>query len=151
LHRNGKKLKTLYKLFRATTIGLLMLCAALLTVAVVLVVFKIPLSLEPFRPRIQTMASQAIGRPLEISGPVRVTPGLWPALEINSLEIGNPPGWAGEPFLRVDALRGTLSLTGLLSGRLIFGEASAQGLRARLARRADGEENWTFAPAPAAG
>ena len=142
--RKSDKLKILLKLLRATAIGLLLLCATVLAVAAVILAFEIPVSLEPFRPRIQAMASQATGRPLKISGPLRLTPTLYPAFEINQLEVGNPPGWPGEPFLRVDALRGALNLLALLDGRLELGEVSAQGVRARLVRSADGEANWSF-------
>ncbi len=143
-YRNGEILKILLKLFRATTIALVMLCALALAVAAVVLIFEVPVSLEPFRPRIQALASQAIGRPLIISGPIRITPTLWPTIEINRLEIGNPTGFPGQPFLRVDALRGALDLIGLLNGRLAFGEVSSRGVRARLVRHADGETNWSF-------
>jgi AsmA protein len=64
---------------------------------------------------------------------------------VGDAALGNPPGFAGDPLLRVRSARLSLRIWPLLSRREIeIGAVRIEGLQANLVGRKDGSNNWTF-------
>jgi len=124
-------------------LGALLLLGIALVVAVVTLV-------DPARYRaIATDAvQQATGRTLTIGEDVGLK--LFPccAIELDEATLGNPPGFAGEPFLRIKSAELAIRLWPLLSRREVeIGTVRLDGLKASLVGRKDGSNNWTFGDA----
>ncbi|MEQ1803585.1 MAG: AsmA family protein [Gammaproteobacteria bacterium] len=126
------------------------LCVLLLLGVAVLVAVVTLVDPDRFRPAIVTAVQQSTGRALTLGGDVGLK--LLPccAVEVTSATLGNPPGFDGEPFLRVDSARLAIRLWPLLTRREVeIGTVRIAGLQANLAGRKDGSNNWTFTdPAP---
>ena len=54
-------------------------------------------------PLIQSRASAALGRPVTV-GQLHLSPGRISRITVDDVVIGNPPGWEGEPFVKVPRL-----------------------------------------------
>jgi len=129
-------------LFKWLLIGLgaLLLLSVALAVAVATLV-------DPARYRaLATDAvQQATGRTLTIGEDVGLK--LFPccAVRLDQAALGNPPGFAGEPFLQIKSAELAIRLWPLLSRREVeIGTVRLDGLKARLVGRKDGSNNWTF-------
>jgi uncharacterized protein involved in outer membrane biogenesis len=62
------------KLVRRMFVGLLAVIGVLVTLVVVVILLRFPLSLGSAAAGIETAASKALGRPVVIEGPIRLTP-----------------------------------------------------------------------------
>jgi len=121
-------------------LGVLLLLSIALAVAVVTLV-------DPARYRaLATDAVQeATGRTLTIGEDVGLK--LFPccAVRLDEATLGNPPGFAGEPFLHIRSAELAIRLWPLLSRREVeIGTVRLDGLKASLVGRKDGSNNWTF-------
>jgi len=128
---------------------LLLGLAALLLLGIALVVAVVTL-VDPARYRaIATEAvEQATGRALTLGGDVGLK--LFPccAVGFDEATLGNPTGFAGEPFLHIRSAELAIRLWPLLSRREIeIGTVRLDGLKANLVGRKDGSNNWTFSDA----
>lgn len=95
-----------------------------------------------YRDRLEQLAEQRLGRPLEIGGPLDFKVFPWLSIEARQLALGNPPGFGDEPFARVANARVGVKLLPLLRKRMEVSRISIQGLDARLVTRSDGHSNW---------
>lgn len=123
--------------------------ATLLVLGVVLIVAVMTL-VDPARYRsLATDAvQQATGRTLTLGGDVGLK--LLPccAVAFDEATLGNPPGFAGEPFLHIKSAELAIRLWPLLSRREVeIGTVRLDGLKANLVGRKDGSNNWTFGDA----
>jgi len=116
----------------------------------------VTLDASPLRARLADTFSQNIGRQVRFDGPVKIEVSAHPKLLVGGLHIANAPGFDGGDLASLGEARLALDLWPLLfQRRLQVEELSGSTVRARLQRRADGSNNWTFvlrrspAPAPA--
>ncbi len=115
-----------------------------LGVAVIIAVVTL-VDTDRFRPAIVSAVQQSTGRSLALDGDVGLK--LFPccAVEVTQAELGNPPGFDAEPFLRVGSARLAIRLWPLLARREVeIGMVSIAGLEANLVGLKDGSNNWTF-------
>ena len=106
---------------------------------------------ERLRPAIVTAVQESTGRALALDGTVGLK--LLPccAVEVTDVALGNPPGFAGEPFVQARSARLSIRLWPLLTRRAVeVGNVRISGLRANLVGRKDGSNNWTFTDTEAA-
>lgn len=125
---------------------LLLGLGTLLVLGVALVIAVVTL-VDParFRPAIVTAVQQATGRTLTLGGDVGLKFLPCCAVEVTRAELGNPAGFAADPFLRVGSARLAIRLWPLLTRRDVeIGMVRVAGLEANLVGRKDGSNNWTF-------
>jgi AsmA protein len=109
-----------------------------------------------FKPRIAAAVKASTGRELVLSGDLKLSVFPWIALELGPGSLGNPPGFAAEPFLSFNHAAVRVRVWPLLAKRLDIGRVELDGLDVRLLKNAAGRGNWqglgrtTVAPAAAA-
>lgn len=119
---------------------------SVLVAAIVLLVIAAAIAL-PFvvdTPRVQALivstASQALGRPVKFASvSVAVLPR--PAVKLHDLEVADDPQFGSEPFLKLETGRLALKLSGLLTGRVEFGDLTLGKPVITLIRNPDGVLN----------
>ena len=131
----------------------ILLWAVVALTAVVLAIFAalaigVPLSLEPLREPMAAAASQALGRRVSISGPLKLVPAFSPTVEIRGVSIANPPDWPEGELVHLDLARLQIGVLSLLWRRATVEELRVEGVALRLEIDANGAENWRFAVAP---
>lgn len=98
---------------------------------------------DVFKPRIVAALAAATGRPVELPGDLELAWYPWLALRTGAGQVGNPPGFDGEPLLRWREARIGARLLPLLRGELELDRLRLAGARIALRRTADGRDNWS--------
>src|SRR5690242_15928518 len=129
------------------TTGSLLALALLAALGVVVFVYRVDPNV--FRGRIETAASQALGRPVRLSGDLHWRLGMRIAIESRGGEIANAAGFDG-PFASWRALRMDVAARPLMRRELHIGRVEIDGLALRLQRDAAGRGNWLLEAHPAA-
>ncbi|MBC7951965.1 MAG: AsmA family protein [Rhodospirillaceae bacterium] len=94
-----------------------------------------------YKDQIIARAEASTGRPVTISGPVRLRLLPSPAISAEGLAVGNPPGTEGQ-LATVERLRLRLALLPLLVGRVEISSLELDRPVLHLARLPDGRSNW---------
>ncbi|MFW5815234.1 MAG: AsmA family protein [Wenzhouxiangella sp.] len=113
--------------------------ALLVLAAVVLVMLVEP---DDYRDRIAAQASSALGREVRLDGPLSLR--LWPriALDIRSLSVANPAGFADAPALaEVGQASVSVGVWPLLRGELDIGQLELRDATVTLVTAPDGSSN----------
>lgn len=99
---------------------------------------------ETYRKQIETAASDALGRKVTVTGPIRI--GVIPRIEARAggAAIANAQGFGDKPFASMGELRIAVKLLPLLSSRVEVDEFVLVQPDIALAQAADGTNNWTF-------
>ena len=113
-------------------VGVALVAAALLAVWLLV-------NPNDFKPRIAAAVKASTGRELVLSGDLKLSVFPWIALELGPGSLGNPPGFAAEPFLSFNhaAVRVRLERRGLPPIKLLplqLGVTLAAGFHACPAR-----------------
>ena len=116
--------------------------AALIAVILVFVLFEIPIGLDWLKGKIETTATEALGRPFSIDGSLAILPSVPPAAQVEGVRIGNPAGWSDADLVRLDLARAGLRILPLLKGEILIEEITVDGLQVNLETNAKGEPNW---------
>lgn len=121
--------------------GLAVAIGALASIAIVFLFF---MDFGRFRPQVEAAASEALGRPLEITGPfeVRVLPS--PRVLVEGLALANAPWSAQETMASVDHFSARIRLFSLLFGPVVVEDLQLKGVDLLLEEGPDGKNNWTF-------
>ncbi len=133
--------KVLLRWFGLAIVGAITILA--LVVAVVIIIAP-RIDLSSMRPRIEAIAGQALGRSMELQGPLAVTLSLSPSLEAGQIRIGNPSNWSRSEFAWIDKISASIALIPLLREQIVFNEINASGVRLALEADVDGQNNWTL-------
>ena len=126
------------------------LLALLLLALVAIVVVVLTIDPDGFRGRIETAASAALGRDVQLSGGLRWRLGWRTAIESRGGQIANAPGFGPLPFAEWQSLRLGLALRPLLRREVELDRIELVGARLRLQRDAAGLANWNFSAQPSA-
>lgn len=115
----------------------------LLLIAAVLIVPQMIPS-DVYRTRIQSAASSALGRDVEVTGDVNVR--VFPRIEARAgaTTIANPDGFGDAPFATMGELRAAVKLIPLLFQRVEVDEFILVEPSIALIALEDGSNNWTF-------
>jgi AsmA family protein len=106
---------------------------------------EISISAGPWRDRIARAASDALGRPVALEGPLELVPSLRPILKVGGIRIANPPGFATPELAYLGEARLRVDLRALLRKRVHIMQLSAENVRAYIERSADGTRvNYAF-------
>ncbi len=136
----------------------LKIVAALLGLVVLLIVLAaviLPLVVDPndYRDDIAAAAEKATGLPVAIEGDLRLSVIPWLGVRVDGARLGNPPGFADGPMVKVGSASVGARLLPLLSRRLEVSTVRLEGVDVHLIRDAEGRGNWQAvagegAPAP---
>ncbi len=122
-------------LILAGIVGLLLAAAAI-------VPFFIPK--EVYKAQIESAAENALGREVGLNGDVGVSilPSI--AARVEDVLVSNPDGFTDEHMISAGALRASVKLAPLFSGRVEVAEISFEDATVSLERLTDGRANWEF-------
>ncbi|NGP53371.1 AsmA family protein [Thioalkalivibrio sp. XN8] len=125
-------LKVIFGVFAAVVVLVVVAAAAILVLV------------DPadYKDEIAVAIEGETGRSARIEGDISLS--LFPTigLEVAQITLGNPPGFAAEPFLEIGSAALGARVLPLLSRRLEVTTLRLEGLRLNLQRRADGSTNW---------
>ena len=108
---------------------LVLLILPLLLVAVS-VGFVLLVDPNDYRDELEELGSDLLGRKLEIRGPIRIVPGLIPALSMADVTVGNLD-WAQDPYLaKLERIEGRIELQQALRGDLRLARLTASSISA---------------------
>lgn len=116
--------------------------AGVVLIAAALVMLRWTVDPDVYRSRIDAAVSDAIGRDVDISGPVRLSLLPWPSVRFGAVTVANADGFGAQPLARIHSGHITLRVLPLVTGQLRLGTLDINGLDLRLERRADGRTNW---------
>ena len=96
-----------------------------------------------YRNQLQTRASAALGRPVQLNGPITLKPSLQPSIVLHDPVIGNVE-WAADPhFVAIQEASVKVRLLPLLLGRLTVLRVSLMGVDLNLEKRSSFKEEVT--------
>ena len=95
-----------------------------------------------FKGRIAKVVQDSTGRQLLLPGDIKLSVFPWVALEFGPASLGNPPGFAAEPFLAVKRVDLRVQLLPLLRRQLRIGRIKVEQLDLRLMKNDKGVANW---------
>ncbi|MGN8157918.1 AsmA family protein [Salinisphaera sp. SWV1] len=129
-------MKTWVKIAIGAAISVVVLIAAML------VTLRCTVDPDAYRSRVEAAVSDAIGRDIDISGPVRLSLLPWPSVRFGAVTVANADGFGAQPLARIRAGHITLRLLPLFTGHLRLGTLDIHGLTLKLTRHANGRTNW---------
>jgi len=100
---------------------------------------------ERYRSWIEQIASDGIGKPVRLQGPLAWSLRHGPGLDARQVEVLNPDWASGKAFASADRVRLALSWSDLLRGHFAIGRLDLNGLRVALESN-DQRNNWQFSP-----
>jgi AsmA protein len=99
-----------------------------------------------YKPQIVAAVQRATGRALTLGGPLRVSPSLWPTIEVTDVKLANLPGGTRPDMVRAERIEAQLSLPALLlRRRLELTKLTLVGPNI-LFERVEGQPNWVLEP-----
>ncbi|GAB0117771.1 AsmA family protein [Acidisoma sp. 7E03] len=96
-----------------------------------------------FKPEIEAAVQRATGRALTLAGPITLTPGFEPWIEVSQVRLANLSGGSRSYMARVDKIRAQISLLALLHQRIEITQLDLTGPNI-LFEEVKGEPNWFF-------
>ena len=143
-------MRSLIRWIALTIIGIVGVALAAVTVMALL---GVTLDLSHLRGGVEVSAEKALGRDVQINGPVVLEFSGWPSIEVRDVTIANiAGGWADNLFM-AGLARLDISLLSLLRAELRIGEITAEDVTLNLEHDAQGQANWVFGqetkPSPA--
>lgn len=121
--------------------GLISVCFALIIIAFV---FLINLDLNEHKDWLAGKFNEATGRNLSINGDIENSFYPWLGIQVEGLEITNPPGFSDELFLQSELAAFRIKLLPLLSRNFQIDTLQLSGTTVNLEVDNRGNSNWTF-------
>jgi AsmA protein len=98
---------------------------------------------EPWRPRVQAELERALGRPIEIAGPLAVQVGMTPAITLGRVTVANLPGGSRPTMIVAETMSVAVALwPALVERRIEVTRVEVGKAELLLERLADGRGNW---------
>lgn len=120
----------------------IILGALIALIAVALLAVWLFVNPNDFKGRIVTAVKASTGRDLALPGDIRLSVFPSIALELGPASLGNPPGFAMQPFASVKRIDLHVKLLPLLHKQLSVGRIEIDGLDLRLEKNGAGKGNW---------
>ncbi|MGB1580568.1 MAG: AsmA family protein, partial [Nevskiales bacterium] len=122
----------------------LLIVVGLAVAGIVALAVLLPLYFDPndFKDEIAAAAKDKTGRDLTISGDIGLTVFPWLGVELGQTSMSNAAGFGDKPFAEFDQAVVRLQLMPLLRGDIEVGRVILNKLRLRLAKNAQGVNNW---------
>lgn len=125
-------------------VGGLLTC--ILLVAALLAFVKIPIDLSNYKGPVESAATFALGRKVNVGEKIILTTSLRPFFQMEGLRIANPEGFKKADFMRMKSARLKVFLLPLLQGKIHIAEINVTGLSINLLENKQGAINWTLRP-----
>ncbi|MFQ5992196.1 MAG: AsmA family protein, partial [Nitrospiraceae bacterium] len=124
---------------------LLLLSAALVTIAIVLVIgILLTLDLNDYRDLVEAKATAVLNRTVAIEGEMGFDVSLPLGIVLEDVHIANPD-WAAQPdFLHAGRLKAQLALLPLLRGHVVTPSIEVEDVNVALQEGPDGRNTWEF-------
>ncbi len=121
-------------------LGFVAFFAVLLVLAIVL----LPVFFDPndHKPRIQSLASEAIGREVVLQGPIEWSVFPWIAINLNDVSIANAKGFKGDYLAEVEDVSVRVKLLPLLKKEIKVGQVELKQPKINLQVTQSGQTNW---------
>ena len=97
-----------------------------------------------FRGQLQARATTALGRSVELNGPISLERSLRPRIIIEDITIGNPQWASGVHLAHVEKIEVQVALIPLLQGDLRVLDVVFNGINLFIEENPDGNNNYTF-------
>jgi uncharacterized protein involved in outer membrane biogenesis len=123
------------------------LIAAILLILVILAVVPITVDLSEYKGAVESAATLALGRTVEIDDKIVIATSLQPYFSLEGLRIANPKGFQAGDFLQMKEARIGVKVLPLLSGKLHITGIKVTGLSVLLVEDKKGAVNWAFSSA----
>ncbi|MGD8703320.1 MAG: AsmA family protein [Desulfosarcina sp.] len=120
--------------------------AALLLILILLSIIRIPIDLSSQVEIVESVASLALGRTVNIDDRIVVSTSLRPVILIEGLRISNPKNFEEGDFLKMKTAEIRVHLLPLLRGKIKVGKFSVKGITATLLENKKGAVNWSSQP-----
>ncbi len=98
--------------------------------------------LNRFKPDIEALASEQLGRTLTIKGDIGHSLFPWLSISLGEIELANAEGFGDQPFASIDSAEASLKVLPLLSGKITVGEIALIGATVDAQVAADGTDNF---------
>lgn len=99
------------------------LAAIIVLIVVALVLVVVLIDPNDYRDQLSAQATEKLGRPVALNGPLKLKVFPRIALEINDVEVGNPPDFPqDEPLAKVGTALASVQLIPLFSGQVLVGD-----------------------------
>lgn len=120
----------------AWLLGLLLLIVALIAV------FALTFDANRYKPELQALVKEKVGRDLTIGGDIRLS--FYPniALQLGQVALGNAKGFSEGNFAEAQNARVAVQFLPLLEQQLKINDVHLQGLQLNLHRAKGGKTNW---------
>jgi len=119
------------------------LIAGLLLIIILLATFRIPIDLSDKKGLVESAASLALGRQVNVDDKIVITTSVQPYFSLEGLRISNPKGFEEGDFLKMNTAEIQVKLLPLLLGKLQIAKFSVKGLAVMLVEGKKGAVNWT--------
>ncbi len=117
--------------------------AALLLILILLSIIRIPIDLSSQRKMVESAASLALGRTVNIDGKIEVSTSLRPVFSLEGLRVSNPKNFEAGDFLKMKTAEIRLHVLPLLMGKIKVGKFSVKGITVTLLENKQGAVNWS--------
>ena len=112
-----------------------------LLLAAILIVPQV-VDVQKYKPRIEKMASDAMGRSLTLGGEIKLSLFPWVGVSLADVKFGNPPGFSAENMLTVKSFDVMVKLLPLLSKDIQVKRLVLEKPQLFLEKSKNGRGNW---------
>jgi uncharacterized protein involved in outer membrane biogenesis len=134
-------------LIRWTVLAVFGLAAVVMIAVTVMAVLGVTIDLSHLRGGVEISAEKALGRDVQINGPVVLEFSGWPSIEVRDVSIANVSQGQADNLFTASLARLDVRLLSLLKSKLEIGEMTAEHVTLNLENDAQGRANWEFGEA----
>jgi len=137
----------MHSLVRWSVLTVFALVAVALAVVTVMAVLGVTIDLSHLRGGVAISAEKALGRDVQINGPVVLEFSGWPSIEVRDVSVANVSQGRADNLFAASLARLDIHLLSLLKGELQIGEITAEQVTLNLENDEQGRANWEFGEA----
>lgn len=102
------------------------------------------IDVEKYKPQIEAKISEITGRSFSLGSDFDVSVFPWVGVSFSNLELGNPEGFHGTEFVKVNSFEARVKVMPLLSKKLEIKKFVLDGPELHLIKKSDGSGNWSM-------
>ncbi len=115
----------------------------LLLLGMVTAYLALVFDINDYRDQLTAEVRKQTGRELMLDGRIGLSVFPWLGVEMESVRLGDAPGFGDQPFVAITRLEARARLLPLLSGQVDVDRIRVEGLALKLVRDAQGRFNWS--------
>lgn len=123
---------------------IILVIVGILIAAVVALAIALPLFFDPndYKDEIAAAVKEKTGRELTMAGEIELSVFPWLGARIGQTQLSDAEGFSDKPFAEMETVDVRVKLLPLFKKQIEIGTVALDGLRLRLARKANGDSNW---------